>query len=247
MPGPENRTSGRIEHEAARAARARAGLYELLATIFRAPLSAESLRRLRCEEFLDALKDAGMSLDDEFRLGDEKALLDTLAVDFTQLFHGPRQHRVANESVQTGGAEATLDGGANAAVQAFYRSVGLCYEGTQPELPDHISVELASMAALARAEAQARDAGDGLEAERRVHHQAEFLVAHLGRWGIDLGRWVASRARTPFYREAGRLLAEFLEADADELTRTAQVAARADDQTNMQLDGEHNYARTQTV
>ena len=238
---------GNTGHDAAARARGRAGLYELLATIFRAPLTAGSLRRLRSEEFLDALDGAGMTLDDEFRLGDEEALLDTLAVDFTQLFHGPRQHRVANESVQTGNGEGTLDGDANLAVQTFYRSVGLCYDETEAELPDHISVELAAMAALARAEAEARDAGDGLEVQRRIHHQAEFLAAHPGRWGIDLGHWVALRARTPFNREAGNLLAEFLQADAAELTRKVGGSARPENYLNVQLDGEHNHARTETV
>lgn len=234
MPGPENGISGNTEHEAASRARARAGLYELLATIFRAPLTADSLRRLRSEEFVDALEAAGMSLDDEFRLGDEEALLDTLAVDFTQLFHGPRQHRVANESVQTGDGEGTLDGDANLAVQAFYRSAGLCCEKTEAELSDHISVELAAMAALARAEAEALDASDGLEVQRRIHHQAEFLAAHPGRWGIDLGNWVALRARTPFNREAGNLLAEFLQADAAELTRRVGGSARPENHFNIQ-------------
>jgi TorA maturation chaperone TorD len=187
-------------------------LYELLATIFRAPLTADSLRRLRSEEFVDALEAAGMSLDDEFRLGDEEALLDTLAVDFTQLFHGPREHRVANESVQTGDGEGTLDGDANLAVQAFYRSAGLSYDKTEAELSDHISVELAAMAALARAEAEALE----------------------GRWGIDLGNWVALRARTPFNREAGNLLAEFLQADAAELTRRVGGSARPENHFNIQ-------------
>jgi TorA maturation chaperone TorD len=246
VPGPENLMSGNTELEAVSAARARAGLYELLATMFRAPLSAGSLRRFRSEEFADALRGAGMSMDDGFRLGDEKALLGTLAVDFTQLFHGPRQHRVANESVQTGGGEGTLNGDATVAVQEFYCSAGLYYDETQSELPDHISVELAAMVALARAEAEARDASDRLDVRQRVHHQAEFLATHLG-WAIDLGRWVAWRARTPFYREAGHLLAEFLQADAAELTRTTRVSARAENFIDTPVDGEKNHARTETV
>jgi TorA maturation chaperone TorD len=235
------------EHEPASTARARAGVYDFLATVFRAPLDAASLRRLRSDEFLEALVDAGMRMDDGFKLSEESALLDALAVDFTQLFNGPREHRVANESVQTGGDDGTLSGVANAAVQAFYRSVGLCFDESRAELPDHISVELAAMAELARIEAQACNAGDQLETERRIHHQAEFLTAHLGRWGSDLGRWVGLRARTPFYREAGRLMADFLQADAAEQTRRARDSAPAGSLVNTQSDGENSHARTGTV
>jgi TorA maturation chaperone TorD len=245
---------GNSEREAAGAARARAGLYELLATIFRAPLAIGTLRSLRSSEFLDALEDAGMRVDDAFRTGDEKALLTTLAVDFTQLFHGPRQHRVANESVQTGSDGGVLGGEACVAVQKFYRAVGLCYDETQPELPDHISVELTCMAALAGTEAEAREAGDQREAQRCLRHQADFLVAHPGRWVIDLGHWVASRARTPFYREAGQLLAEFLEAEIADLAESADVAelapragAPTKNFTRRKPRGEHDHVRTGIV
>ena len=239
--------SGNNEREAATAARARAGLYELLATIFRAPLGIGSLRRFRCEEFLDALEDAGMRVDDAFRFGDEKALLSTLAVDFTQLFHGPRQHRVANESVQTGNGEGTFGGDACVAVQEFYRTAGLHYDETQSELPDHISVELTCMAALAQAEGAAWDAGERREAQRCNRQQAGFLVAHPGRWGIDLGRWMATRARTLFYREAGQLLAEFLEAEVAGLAQSARAPVPTENSLHKQPLGEPNHVRTGIV
>ena len=89
------------------------------------------------------------------------------------------------------------------AVQEFYCSAGLYYDEMQSELANHISFELTAMATLARAEAEARVTSDRLDVQQRVRDQAEFLACHLGHWGIDLGRWVALRARTPFYREAG--------------------------------------------
>lgn len=245
MPGPDDPIIGNTGHDVT--STARAGVYELLATVFRAPLGAANLRRFRSEEFLDALGCAGMRLDDEFKLTDEKTLLEMLAVDFTQLFHGPRQHRVANESVQTGDGEGTLDGAASVEVQEFYRSVGLCLNETQAELPDHISVELAGMAALARAEAEALDAGERSEAQRHARHQAEFLATHLGRWGPDLGRWVGLRARTPFYREAGHLLAEFLEADMAGVTRRARASKPMEKHAHQQSGGEQNHVRTGAV
>lgn len=242
MPESVEQTMGTAGHEAAATARARAGVYELLATMFRAPLCAGSLRRLRSEDFLQAMVGAGMRLDDGFKSGDENALMESLAVDFTQLFHGPRQHRVAVESIQTGNGESTLNGVASVTVQEFYRATGLCLNESQPELPDHISVELAAMAALARAEAEAHDAGDGPEAHRRARQQAEFLASHPGCWGPDLGRWVELQADTSFYREAGRLLANFLQADAAELARAARVPVREEQTVTTPSDGEHSHA-----
>lgn len=245
MSDSANVMIGSTDRESASTALARAGVYELLAMVFHAPLAAESLRRLRSDEFLEVLEDAGMRLDDDFKLSDEQTLLKALAVDFTQLFHGPRQHRVANESVQTG--EGALKGAASGAVQEFYRSVELLLNETHVELPDHISVELAGMAALARAEAEALDTGRRSEARRRARHQAEFLVSHLGRWGPDLGRWVGSRARTPFYREAGHLLAEFLEADMAEVTRGSRASRSTGQHVHQHSVGEQNHVRTGVV
>jgi TorA maturation chaperone TorD len=201
----------------ANSAQMRAGVYDLLATMFREPLSATTLRSLRDPAMLQGLSEAGMALDEAFRNGDEAQLQETLAVDYTQLFHGPRNHHPPYESVQTGGEEAELNGDATREVRRFFDAAGLAFDKECRELADHLSVELACMAELAGREAAAREAGDAAQVERRVEEQTIFLEGHLGRWAPDLGRTVADRAETNFYRQAGRLLAGFVETELTNL------------------------------
>jgi TorA maturation chaperone TorD len=193
------------------AAHQRAGVYELLASLFHRPLSDEILRGLRAPPLLGALAAAGVDLDREFLERPETTLQDELAVDFTQLFHGPRGHVVPYESVQTGSEGAGLDGPAASAVRQFLGSEGL--ELGVYELPDHVAVELALMAALAKAEAHAWNAEDPGEAERLRSRQRDFMTAHLGRWAPRFARAVAAKATTNFYREMAWLLADFVEAE----------------------------------
>ncbi len=201
----------------ANSAQMRAGAYDLLATMFREPLSATTLRSLRDPAMLQGLSEAGMALDEAFRNGDEAQLQETLAVDYTQLFHGPRNHHPPYESVQTGGEEAELNGDATRKVRRFFDTAGLLFDAECRELADHLSVELACMAELAGREAAARETGDAAQVERRVEEQTTFLERHLGRWAPAFGRRVADHAETNFYRQAGRLLTGFVETELTNL------------------------------
>ncbi len=201
----------------ANSAQMRAGVYDLLATMVREPLSATTLRPLRDPAMLQALSEAGMGLDEAFRNGDEAQLQETLAVDYTQLFHGPRNHHPPYESVQTGGEEGELNGDAAREARRFFDTAGLAFDAECRELADHLSVELACMAELARLETAARETGDAVQVERRVEEQTRFLERHLGRWAPDFGRIVADRADTNFYRQAGRLLTGFVETELTNL------------------------------
>lgn len=194
-------------------AKMRAGVYDLLATLYREPLPAAALRSLRDPAMLQGLTEAGMTLDEAFCNGDEARLREDLAVDYTQLFHGPRNHHPPYESVQTGGEEGELNGPATRQARQFFDAAGLVFDEQCRELPDHLSVELACMAELARREAAAREMGDTEQVERRVEEQTTFLERHLGRWAPAFGRIVADRAETNFYRDAGRMLTGFVETE----------------------------------
>jgi DMSO reductase family type II enzyme chaperone len=201
-------------------ARSRANVYGLLATVFQAPLNATKLRGFRDPALVRDLAEAGVALDDSFLECDEGALLETLAVDFTQLFHGPRGHNPPYESVQVAGDEGELNSDVTLAVRRFYETAGLMFDDEYRELPDHLSVELGFMAELAGREAEAREAGDVSGVKRRVRDQYAFIQGHLSRWVPAFGKLVAKSAESSFYREFARLLTEFIEV---ELSAFAQV------------------------
>lgn len=203
----------------ARSAEGRAGLYGLLALLFRRPLDATTLHAMQSDELAAALTECGIQID-ELLATDNLDLLELLAVDFTQLFHGPRQHLPPYESVQTGHGDSELYGAVTEQVRRVFEAHG--FEPGSNELPDHLSVELQFMAALAQAEATAWANGQAAEARALREEQSTFLKEHLGCWAPAFGRQVQTRAETRLYRGLGALLAEFVTDDQqDILARSA--------------------------
>ena len=203
---------------AAKTAAARAHVYDLLATVFRRPLNACHLERFRAPEMLAAMSSAGIDPGEDFLHGDSEVLLDRLAIDYTQLFHGPGEHIAPYECIQLGDSDELM-GTAADEVRRFMAEVGFIVPPENGEIPDHISVELAFMAELARREAEALEAGDHKTAEFAASLERRFLVAHPGRWAERFARRVWDRATTPFYGAMAELLTGFI---ADE--RAAEAA-----------------------
>jgi len=190
-------------------ATARGQLYDLLATVFRRPLDARRLERLRAPEMLAAMLAAGIDPGEDFVNSDGKALLDRLAIDYTQLFHGPEERIAPYEGIQLGGDDELM-GAAAVEIRRFMAEVGFAVLPESGELPDHISVELAFMGELARREAEALEADDHERADFAASLQRRFLAAHLGRWAESFARKVWDRAATPFYAAMAELLTGFI-------------------------------------
>lgn len=190
-------------------AAARAQVYDLLATVFRRPLDARRLERLRAPEMLAAMSAAAIDPGQDFIDGDAEAVLDRLAIDYTQLFHGPMEHIAPYECIQLGDSE-DLMGAAAEEVRRFMAEAGFSVPPETGELPDHISVELAFMAELARREAEALEADDQKTADFVASLECRFLTAHLGRWAERFARKVWDRAATPFYVAMAELLSGYI-------------------------------------
>jgi TorA maturation chaperone TorD len=194
-----------VSGAAAITAAARAHVYDLLATVFRRPLDARRLELLRAPEMLAAMSAAAIDPGQDFINEDGEVLLDRLAIDYTQLFHGPMGRISPYECIQLGESE-DLMGAAAEEVRRFMAEAGFAVAPESGELPDHISVELAFMAELARREASALEADDRKTAEFVASLECRFLAAHLGRWAERFARKVWDRATTPFYAAMAELL-----------------------------------------
>jgi TorA maturation chaperone TorD len=102
-------------------------------------------------------------------------------------------------------------------VAGFYKAFGV-QVASDGERPDHIAAELEFMNLLAVKECIAlQDEGPGEHAE--VCHDASraFLRDHLGRFAPRLGEALAKGSEEPVYRSAGRLLADFIALDAEQI------------------------------
>jgi TorA maturation chaperone TorD len=138
-------------------------------------------------------------LDDWSRsFGDES--LKELKVDHTHLFTGMFKIPVAPwESVYFSDErmvfqQQTLD------VRAWYRRFGLETIEYRKEPDDHIGLELAFIAHLARLGLAAQEAGNTERLDEILEAQRGFLSEHLLRWGPLWCSLVEEHAQTDFYR-----------------------------------------------
>lgn len=204
---------------------ARSNVYGLLATLFRAPLDASTLKLLRESGVLEIACERQIKPDRLFADSGEGDTLDALAIDFTQLFHGPRDHIPPYESIaasKTEGPELMSD--AAASVSTFISNAGLECRDDFATLPDHISVELEFMASLLRNEAESWNTNRVEGAIQLRQTGQHFLERHLGAWGPEFGDRIAERAQTPLYRTVGQLLADFLRMEMSLLHGSATPA-----------------------
>lgn len=200
----------------ARTALERSELYGFLAMIFSEELSPENLRRIRSAELMQALARAGVALDGDIAQRPEANLLEEMAVEYTALFLGPGGHISPHESVHIE-SDGTLWGPSTGEVKRYIESAGFAYDPEDHRMPDHISIELEFMAALAGQEARAYRDEDYAEASRRIGLQKKFLAKHLGKWAPAFCRQVAERSELTFYREIAHLAAAFLKAERQEI------------------------------
>ncbi|MEE8189050.1 MAG: molecular chaperone TorD family protein [Kiloniellales bacterium] len=202
--------------ELARNAEERSNLYGFLATIHRAEPTPELLRRIRDENVLASLKDAGVRFEPGYLDRPPEELADDLAVEYTRLFIGPGKHIPPYESVQR---EGTLCGQAASETVAFVRRCGFAYDPDYHGLPDHISVELELMQELTRREALAWAEGDEAEARRCLQIERDFLHQHLAGWTPAFCERVLAETDSPFYRELAALTRDFIETEHQDVTR----------------------------
>jgi TorA maturation chaperone TorD len=200
----------------AAAAADRGNLYSFLAAVFRKPLSAGMLREIRSTPFAEALPAAGVELGPGFFEAPETRLLEELAVDFTQLFHGPRDHIAPYESIHTARDGGELNGKAARLVRDCIEAAGFTVDPAAGELPDHIGVELEFMSEMAREEAGAWEKGDLAGAQNCLARQDAFVKAHLQEWVPEFCDKVRERASTRFYGEIAQLLRGLVELELSE-------------------------------
>jgi TorA maturation chaperone TorD len=187
-----------------------AGLYGLLAEVFRRPLDRGQILRFREPSMAMALKEAGVDVGPDFATEDAGGLQHRLAVDYTQLFHAPANpaDRVSLYEGLFTGVDVSLSESRTDAARHFMGDVGFEVAQGAGEMADHISVELAFLAELTRREAEAGATADMALADTASEIARRFVAAHLERWAGAFARQVATRAETPFYASMARLLGE---------------------------------------
>jgi TorA maturation chaperone TorD len=213
---------------AARTAEEVSQLHAFLAALYREEVDAQMLRALRDPNVTSSLAEAGVALDPWMRDGPEADVLEGLAVEYAALFLGPGGHVSPYQSVYAEDGTGTLWGEQTVAVRRYVEAAGFECRGKHAGIPDHVSVELEFMAALARHEAEAWTRRDRAAAANSLEYQQEFMNDHLGTWVFRFCERVADTAELPFYRNVASFTSEFLQGEREDIPRRLALARPQD-------------------
>lgn len=217
---------------------ARANLYNLLATVYAQPPSADLARAILDGTLAKALRDAGLDrlaleLEDGTGGCDQMDLLSYLEVEYARLFVVPGPGHVppyqsmfsedrADQAEADGTQRRRLDkrhlwGNCAVAAQSMYRRAGLALSGEPREVPDHIAMELQFMHHLCSREAEALNGNRVEVAAESERLQREFLQAHLIPWVGRFCEAVTNITRHPLYKAMADLTLAVVAREAEEL------------------------------
>mgnify|MGYP002626373304 CR=1 FL=1 len=175
---------------------ARSGMYRLLARIWLREVDQSLLQQLASAEMRDAFVGAGGALPAD----DSDETIEELAIDYCQLFLGPKDHLPPFQSVwQSGQFEATDSESMQQFIEVVRYDSSHIPQGT---MPDHLGLQLDLMAHLL-----------GSSPGEEVQEVASYFFARHLQWPDGLLERASHLAKTDFYRSAVSLTREFLAAE----------------------------------
>ncbi len=171
------------------------GTYRLLARLWYREVDAELLELLNSPEARELFSSVGGALPGNETSMDE--WIETLAIEYCQLFIGPKGHLPPVQSVWLAGQ---FQSQAVSSMQDFFDVAN--YQPFDAVVPDHLGVQLDLMAQLC--ELAATDRRDEL-----VEVLQQFFLRHLT-WPTALIEGVIQRDASDFYCSVATITQEFL-------------------------------------
>ncbi len=139
-----------------------------------------------------------------------------LEVEYNRLFVGPGApscppYQSVYDLNRPLADQGTMLGPTVEAMEKRLRAEGLGVTLDHAEMADHAAVELELMWYLL---ARAAESEDETTAARYVERAEELFQEHLAPWMPAFGSCITREAKQPFYRAVGRLLEQFMRAQA---------------------------------
>lgn len=216
---------------------ARSYIYRLLSEVFERIPDVELIAALRAPEFADAMRKEGYDFGlGELPAGDVEAALE-VRVDFTQLFVGPGSYIPRYGSLfdpEERASDGRLWSDTTAEADRFMRSYGMTIE--KGRIPDHVAIEMSFMGQVVAHQAALLAEGNASDIESWQGVHRKFLSEFLLPWVPRFCQRVIEDAKLPFYREAARLMLDFLRKEESALN-DVDVDASSESQPDSQPPG----------
>lgn len=186
--------------------RARAAVYHLLSGVFVEEPGREFVEALRTPAALTELAEAGLRFDADFLDAPHDALIEALAIEYTQQFASSGGFPPV-ESVRLTGRYKQEP---NFTTMQTYKRLGFVLRPGRFEVfADQLGIELMFVAELLERGATALEQGDAVTQRRLEKEIKRFWTQHLGRWVRGYSRLIERTAEHSFYREMARFLGGF--------------------------------------
>ncbi len=195
-----------------------AGIYRILAQLYKRELSPALAGELAKSGFWDGLERGGYDIEKD-KLSDD-AFIQSLTIEYSKIFIGPGGHVAPYGSVHHPDDPKTgqLWGDSTTWVRRFVLDHGLKFEGKAYDgIPDHISHEFEFFCHLLEKEAELTEKGETDKVEQIRHAEQLFVKEQLAKWIPPFCEKVQAMATLKFYGEIARLTAEIVELDKERL------------------------------
>ncbi len=200
----------------------KADTYRLFAGIFANEPTVEFLRLFRSDEGKPFRGECDVEPLDDLRDLSPEQQVESLAVEYADLFLLPGVTTSPRESLQRG--EGKLWGDSTVRVNRIYKEFGFELDDSFKDTPDHLSAELSFLAELSVLEKKYADEGL-LDAERGVLEvKKHFLKNHLRVWFPGFEKEIAKSAKLSYYRAFASLLGMFLDKEWEGLKAVRDIS-----------------------
>ncbi|MFQ6069428.1 MAG: molecular chaperone [Candidatus Aminicenantales bacterium] len=169
--------------------------------------------RFLSSDYISLLSEKEASWDDEFWSKPQKTIAEELAVEYTRLFLGPKNHIPPYESLYNfkPGEAKQLWGSATVEVKKIIENSGLSLKKNYGGIPDHLGIELEFMQKVVKKEAELWKRPKAYSRLlKTLEVEKKFIDDHLEKWVPEFCRKVKKIASLDFYINFAELTAGFI-------------------------------------
>lgn len=182
---------------------ARSQVYRSLASLYQREVDDQQVQELQTEPLMSAWKSVGGVVP---KVSD----VEDLAIDFCQIFLGPKNHLPPYQSVWESG-QFCAD--ASKSMREYIEITRYQADGVENGMFDHLAIQLDLMAHILEQIHDVASSDPAFETLQSVPQR--FLAEHL-QWPKDLLRLMEKQAETAFYRSLARVTQDFLTSERGE-------------------------------
>jgi TorA maturation chaperone TorD len=197
----------------------RSNVYGFLSSIYSHEPDENFIRNLDSSS-LHPLRKGETNGDKEFWGQSTEKICEDLAIEYTRLFLGPKNHIPPFESLHNfkKGEPRQMWGTATVEVKRIIESTGLSFRKDYGGIPDHISIELEFMQKLVKNEGELWEKEkNGSQLLKSIKLEKKFVDEHLQVWIPGFCQKVMEAAKYDFYRDVAELTKDFIVTEKEEV------------------------------